>query len=192
MSNACVCECQNSHGIGDTIEDGVRWGRGLTALRPGILKLEKGRLSLVSDGREVFGVAVPASRLFSWPWYGMNTSFRVRLGEQKYSVSFMPPGARGSRYQAALNTGARWKKAIEGEAHADRGRRSWIGKVSIATWLLWILLAFMGAVIGLALLASPGGGPLTRVSGGMIMVLSLVRAWMRIRDFRRLAKPRSV
>jgi hypothetical protein len=168
------------------MENSVRWGTGLTAIRPGVLKLENGRLSLVSEGKEVFGVGVPAPGLLRWPWYGMNASFTLHIGGQKYSVTFMPLGAQASQYQASLDTGARWKAAVEGGAPPVGGQRTWIRGVRVLAGLSWILLAFMGSLIGLAMLANPHGGPfqIYRALGGLIMLVCLARAWGRIRDFR--------
>jgi hypothetical protein len=168
------------------MENPVRWGTGLTVIRQGVLKLENGRLSLVSEGKEVFGVGVPAPELFRWPWYGMNASFTLHIGGQKYSVTFMPLGALGSQYQASLDTGARWKAVLEGGAPPAGGQRSWIRGVRVLTGLSWILLALMGSLLGLAILANPAGGPfqIYRALGGLMMLVCLARVWVRIRDFR--------
>jgi hypothetical protein len=93
---------------------------------------------------------------------------------------------RWHKYQASLDTGARWKAALEGGAPPVGGQRTWIRGVRVLTGLSWILLALMGSLIGLAMLANPDGGPfqIYRALGGLIMLVCLARVWVRIRDFR--------
>jgi len=168
------------------MESWVRWGTGLWAQAEGVLTLENGRLALKSEAEEVFAIRVPAPGVLRWPWIGMNTSFTVRIGERKYSVTFMPSAAGGSRWLAALDTGAQWKSAIERGTTPVGGQRRWIRGARVITGLLWLLLPIMGSLLGLVVMANPDGGPfqLYRVFGGLMIVVSLMRIWMAIRNLR--------
>ena len=74
------------------------------------------------------------------------------------------PGVTG--YGSAVESGARRRRVLTG--------------------LRWILLALMGSLLGLVMLANPAGGPfqIYRAIGGLIMLVCLARVWVRIRDSR--------
>ena len=90
-------------------------GRGFSP-QQGVLRLVKGRLTLLLDGGVAFDSPVAGLQL-KWPWYGGRAQFWAHAGEKKYYVSFLHTGNSMVSWWKGMQKGRFWNRAIMKEGN---------------------------------------------------------------------------
>ena len=102
-------------------EDRVWLLHGLTGSESGVLKLNRGRLSFVTDaGRQVFDAALSELKGVKYPLLSAGAGVNFEIGSEKYRVSFIQPGNTAMGEYASIPDaralGKAWKPILESGA----------------------------------------------------------------------------
>ncbi len=86
----------------------------MTGSEGGVLKLKHERISFTTDaGRQVFDVALGEVSEIKFPWLHFGAGMTLKIGEEKYRLSFIQPGNTAGGEYASISDARAMGKNLE-------------------------------------------------------------------------------
>ena len=160
----------------------VRWTTKFLTSQPGRLVLYGGHLVLVAGSGEVFSVSQSWPEM-DWPWFGFGSTLRVKVGDNRYLINFIPRMATVADSAAGSIEASIWAGLLHADPSQSRG--------PIFRWLslalIWKgIVALSILLFGLELLLQSGSW-IGRGAGVVVILFAVIRSVMRLRLFRAMA-----
>ena len=157
----------------------VRWTTKFLTSQPGPLVLYGGRLVLVAGSGEVFSVSQPWPEM-DWPWFGFGSTLRLKIGDTRYLINFIPRMATVADSAAGSIEASIWAGLLNGDPSQSRA----LGFRWLSLALLWKgIVALSILLFGLELLLQSGSW-IGQGAGIVVILFAVIRSVMRLRLFR--------